>query len=64
MQPAQAAWDAWAALTVQFAALAGWTDHNPMLLTTGLRDAFDHGLAVAVPVGPDTLGWAMVENGS
>jgi hypothetical protein len=60
----QTAGDAWAALTTQFAALSGWTDHDPMLLTTGLRDAYGHGLAVAVPVGPRTLGWAMVENGS
>jgi hypothetical protein len=64
------AWDAWEAreareardaLTVQFAAIAGWTDHNPMLLTEGLREAYEQGLAVAVPVGKYTLGWAMVE---
>jgi hypothetical protein len=53
--------DADDALTVQFAALMGTTEHDPMLLTEGLRDAYGHGLAVAVPVGPGTLGWAMVE---
>jgi hypothetical protein len=56
--------DAESALTVQFAALMGETDHDPMLLTEGLRDAYGHGLSVAVPVGPRTLGWAMVEKGS
>jgi hypothetical protein len=56
--------DADDALTVQFAALMGTTEHDPMLLTTGLRDAYGHGLAVAVPVKPRTLGWAMVEKGS
>jgi hypothetical protein len=32
-----------------------------MLLTEGLREAYEQGLAVAVPVGKYTLGWAMVE---
>jgi hypothetical protein len=76
-QDARAAWDtwtarstvwdvrdAWYALTVQLPSLAGRTEHDPMLLTTGLRDAYGHGLSVAVPVGPRTLGWAMVEKGS
>jgi hypothetical protein len=51
------------ALAAQFTALVGGTDHDddPMVLTTGLRDAYGHGLAVAVPVEPCTLGWAMVE---
>ena len=56
---AWAAWTACAALTVEYAALAGWTDHDPLLLTTGLRDAYAHGLAVALPTGPEELGWAM-----
>ncbi len=56
------AWDAWAArdaLTIEYAALQEWTEDDPMLLTTGLRDAYEAGLAIAVPTGPDTLGWAM-----
>jgi hypothetical protein len=44
---------------VQYAALNGWVDYDPLLLTTGLRDAYRAGLAIAVPTGPDTLGWAM-----
>ncbi len=58
------AWEAWAArdaLTLEHAALQGWTDHDPLLLTTGLREAYAHGLGVAVPVGGNTLGWAMAE---
>ena len=57
------AWDAWdgraarAALTVEYAALAGWTQHDPLMLTTGLRDAYAHGLTVAVPVDKNVLGW-------
>jgi hypothetical protein len=67
------AWDAWEAreareardaLTVQFAAIAGWIDHNPMLQTEGLREAYEQGLAVAAPVARYTLGWAMEEKGS
>jgi hypothetical protein len=55
-----AAWDARAALTVQYATLNKWTAHDdPMLLTAGLRDAYRHGLGVALPVGPRTLGWAI-----
>jgi hypothetical protein len=46
-------------LTVECAALNGWTADDPLLFTTGLRDAYRAGLAVAVPTGPDTLGWAM-----
>ena len=63
---ARAAWDAGAAraardaLTVEYAALQEWTKNDPLLLTAGLRDAYAAGLGAAVPVGPDTLGWAMV----
>jgi hypothetical protein len=62
---ARDAWDAWDArdardaLIVEYAALQGWTDHDPLLLTTGLRDAYWNGLALAVPTGPNELGWAM-----
>jgi len=61
---ARDAWAAWAArdaLTVEFAALAGWIDADPYLLTTGLRDAYAAGLAIAMPTGPNELGWAMEE---
>ena len=50
---------AWAALTVEYAALMGWTNDDPDLLTTGIRDAYAAGLAVAVPTGENELGWAM-----
>jgi len=58
------AWDAWAALTVEYAALMGWTKHDPDLMTTGLRDAYFNGLGVALPTGPNELGWAMRSRGS
>ena len=61
------AWDAWDAraardaLTVQYAALNKWTNDDPLLLTTGLIDAYRNGLAIVLPTGPNTLGWAMTE---
>ncbi len=67
---ARAAWDARdaraaraarAALTMELAALAGWIDRDPYLLTTGLRDAYGAGLDIAIPTGPTELGWAMTE---
>jgi hypothetical protein len=72
---ARAAWDAWAArdawdaraawdaLTVTYAAKQGWGDHKPSLLTAGLRDAYHCGLGIAIPTGPNELGWAMDEHG-
>ena len=56
---AWAAWDARDACTVHFAARKGWTKDDPALLTVGLRDAYTAGLAIAVPTGPDELGWVM-----
>jgi hypothetical protein len=56
------AWDAWGALTVLYAGLMGWTTRakaDPMLLTTGLRDAYRNGLAMALPTGPNELGFTM-----
>jgi hypothetical protein len=67
---ARAAWDAWDArdaraarnaMLVRAAASCGWLtslagDH----LTIGIRDAYHHGLAIALPTGPTELGWAMV----
>jgi len=59
------AWDArassraaWAALTVYVAARRGWTQQDPHLLTTGLRDAYAAGLGVTVPVDGE-LRWTM-----
>lgn len=49
-----------AALSAWAASRAGWTTGDtPDRLTAGLRDAYHNGLAVAFPVGPETLGWAM-----
>jgi hypothetical protein len=28
-------------------------------LTTGIRDAYRHGLEIALPTGPEELGWSM-----
>ena len=61
---ARDAWDAWAArdaLTVEYAALEKWIDHDPLLLTTGIRDAYESGLESALPTGPKVLGYAMKE---
>ena len=55
------AWDAWAAMTVHYASLNGWIEYAPGYLTDGLRDAYRNGLALALPTGPNELGWAMVE---
>jgi len=60
IQTSWAAGDAWAALLVQYAARNNWISHRPDLLTVGLRSAYRHGLAIALPVGADTLGWAMI----
>jgi hypothetical protein len=60
---ARAAWDARAARTaimVWYAARAGRIASPHDLLTSGLREAYEHGLALAVPVAPHELGWAMV----
>jgi hypothetical protein len=55
------AWGAWEALTVQYAALKDWTTQDPLLLTTGIRDAYTAGLELVVPAGPKELGWVMAE---
>ena len=54
-----AAWDARAALSVHVAAARGWISHDRHLLTTGLRDAYRNGLDVALPTGPNKLGYVM-----
>jgi len=58
---ARAAWDAWAALTVQYASLSGWYTKPAGLLTDGIICAYEHGLAIALPVSKDTLSYAMIE---
>ena len=61
---AWAAWDArdaWDALTVEYAALMGWTKDDPDLHTTGIRDAYRCGLEIVLPTGPNELGWALSE---
>jgi hypothetical protein len=32
---------------------------DPAMLTTGLRNAYANGLEMAVPTGPNELGWSM-----
>ena len=62
---AWAAWDAWdardawAALTVCAAALAGACVIPADRLTTGIRDAYQCGLDLALPAGPNELGYVM-----
>jgi hypothetical protein len=58
-------WDAWDAkdakdaLSVFYVVKMGWIDRTPELLTTGIREAYASGLGIALPTGPDELGWAM-----
>ena len=56
---AWAAWDAWDALTWFYAARRDWIVGAPDRYSAGLIDAYEHGLATCVPIGDDTLGWAM-----
>ena len=58
---ARDAWAAWDALTVYTAANIFDFDSPENLLTLGIRDAYLNGLAIALPTGPQELGWAMVE---
>ena len=53
------AWDAWAALVLQFSARSGWVALKHERLTIGVRDAYHHGLAIALPTGSNELGFAM-----
>mgnify|MGYP001585762369 CR=1 FL=1 len=57
---ARDAWSARAALTVFYSVSVCGRKADPLLLTTGLREAYKSGLAIALPTGPDELGWAMV----
>jgi len=58
-RPARDAWDAWDALVTQIAARLHLVDCSPDRHTTGIREAYRHGLAIALPTGPNELGWAM-----
>lgn len=58
---AGAAWAAWAALVVTYASLMSWVPRAPDRLTRGLREAYAGGLALAIPVAPGILGYALVE---
>jgi len=53
---AWAAWDAWAALMVQFSARSGWIIHPFECLTVGIRDAYLNGLQIAIPTSKHELG--------
>lgn len=63
---ARGAWDALArdardardALIVFSAAREGRTTHDPYRLTLGIRDAYENGLEIAIPVDNSVLGWA------
>ena len=60
---ARAAWDARAArdaLKHFYAVHAGWLDAPDDQFTVGIRDAYEHGLEIAIPVGQNVLGWAMM----
>ena len=54
----------WPALMFWVAARKGWLEEgtpcwDPMLLTTGLRDAYRNGLDLVLPIRTKTLGWVM-----
>ena len=56
---ARDAWDARDALTVYFSASMKWTNHDPKLLTTGIRDAYAGGLLAAIPTAENEIGYVM-----
>jgi hypothetical protein len=58
---AWAAWDARDARTVFYASRMGWIERPADLLTAGIRDAYAAGLGIAIPTGPNELGWAMAD---
>ena len=47
------------ALTIFYSCLMGWQAGEPDQYTVGIREAYHHGLALAIPVAPTVLGWAM-----
>lgn len=59
---AGAVWATWAAkdaCVVWYASQRGWVKHRKDLISRGLREAYRHGLEIAVPTGPRELGWEM-----
>ena len=51
-------WAARAALCVEFTAKKKRINYEPDYLTRGIREAYKNGLEIAVPTGPDELGWS------
>jgi len=56
---AWAAWDAWDALTHYFASAKKWVSGPRAQYTIGIRDAYAHGLAIAIPTAHNQIGWAL-----
>lgn len=55
-----AAQDAWVALVMTSAVKNSWlSSYKSDHLTRGIRDAYFNGLAIAIPTGPQELGWVM-----
>jgi hypothetical protein len=48
-------------LALEYVSLRCWVDYDPLMLTTGIREAYRNGLAIAVPTAPTTIGWALEE---
>ena len=42
---------------LEFSSLQGWTKEDSQLLTTGVREAYEHGLEFVIPTGLNELGW-------
>ena len=59
---ARAAWDARAALTHRYVALTGGVAADADHWQVGLPDAYRHGLAIALPTGPNELGYVIEED--
>jgi hypothetical protein len=55
----RAAFDAKLGLMFSLAAREGWLEGAASELTVGIREAFENGLEIAIPVADRTLGWAM-----
>jgi len=58
---AKAAWDAMAALQLEFSALNGWVESASDFFTRGIRTAYENGLEVCTPTNIDELGWVAKE---
>jgi hypothetical protein len=43
---------------VEFIAKKKRINYEPDYLTRGIREAYKNGLEIAVPTGPDELGWS------